>query len=75
MGMGIKKISQDFPGVVRRTVERVTGATCLYLTGAAGNQACFSFLQSDWGEKERMGGLVGCEAGRVFFTIETRPPP
>lgn len=73
MGMDIYKFSQDFPGVVRRIVEQVTGATCLYLTGAAGNQACLSFLQSDWGEKERMGGLVGCEAARVFFTIETRP--
>ena len=73
MGMDTYQFSQDFPGVVRRIVEQVTGATCLYLTGAAGNQACLSFLQSDWGEKERMGGLVGCEAARVFFTIETRP--
>ena len=73
MGMNVYRISQDFPGVVRRVVEQVTGATCLYLTGAAGNQACYSFLQSDWGEKERMGGVVGCEAARVFFTIETRP--
>ena len=73
MGMDTYKFSQDFPGVVRRIVEQVTGATCLYLTGAAGNQACLSFLQSDWGEKERMGGLVGCEAARVFFNIETRP--
>lgn len=72
MGMNIYKLGQDFPGVVRRIVEQVTGATCLYLTGAAGNQACYSFLQSDWGEKERMGGVVGCEAARVFFTIETR---
>lgn len=73
MGMDIYSFSPDYPGTVRRIVEDVTGATCLFLTGAAGNQATWSFLQGDWGEKERMGGLVGCEAARVFFAIETRP--
>jgi len=73
MGMHTYAFSPDYPGTVRRIVEEVTGATCLFLTGAAGNQATLSFLQSDWGEKERMGGLVGCEAAKVFFEIETRP--
>ena len=73
MGMDIYAYSPDYPGTVRRIVEDVTGAMCLFLTGAAGNQAMWSFLQGDWGEKERMGGLVGCEAARVFFAIETRP--
>ena len=73
MGMNTYLFSPDYPGTVRRIVEDVTGATCLFLTGAAGNQATWSFLQGDWGEKERMGGLVGCEAARVFFAIETRP--
>ena len=73
MGLDNLLISADFPGVVRRTVEQVTGATCLYLTGAAGNQATLSFLQNDWGEQRRTGGIVGCEAAKVFFEIETRP--
>ena len=73
MGMNDLLISPDFPGVVRRTVESVTGAMCLYLTGAAGNQATISFLQDDWGEQERIGGIVGSEAGKVFFELETRP--
>ena len=73
MGYESYHLSQDFPGVVRRVVERSTGATCLYLTGAAGNQACFSFLQSDWGEKERTGGIVGAAALQAFYGIETRP--
>jgi hypothetical protein len=73
MGMNDLLISPDFPGVVRRTVESVTGATCLYLTGAAGNQATISFLQDDWGEQERIGGVVGSEVCRVFFELETRP--
>ena len=73
MGLENQLISPDFPGVVRRTVEQVTGATCLYLTGAAGNQATLSFLQGDWAEKERTGAIVGCEAAKVFYQIETRP--
>jgi hypothetical protein len=73
MGMDSELFSPDYPGVVRRIVEAVTGASCLFLTGAAGNQATWSFLQGDWGEKERMGGLIGCEAARVFFEVETRP--
>jgi neutral ceramidase len=65
--------SQDYPGVVRRVVEGATGATCLFLTGAAGNQACWSFAQNDWGEKERMGGRIGGAAVNAFHQIETRP--
>lgn len=73
MGYQIYDLSPDFPGVVRRIVEGATGATCLYLTGAAGNQACWSFLQGDWGEKERTGGQVAGAALQAFYGIETRP--
>jgi neutral ceramidase len=73
MGMDSDLFSPDYPGVVRRIVEDTTGAICLFMTGAAGNQATLSFLQNDWDEKERMGGQIGCEAARVFFEIETRP--
>ena len=73
MGYETYEFTPDFPGVVRRVVERVTGATCLYLTGAAGNQASLSFLQSDWGEMERMGGQIGAAAVQEFYRIDTRP--
>ncbi len=73
MGYQTYLFSQDYPGVVRRIVEQATGATCLFLTGAAGNQATLSFLQGDWGEKERMGGIIGGEAVKTFFGLETRP--
>jgi len=73
MGYHTYLLSADYPGVVRRIVEGATGATCLFLTGAAGNQAALSFLQSDWGEQERMGGQIAGAAVRAFFEIETRP--
>ena len=73
MGYEIYDYTPDYPGVVRRSVEQVTGATCLFLTGAAGNQAALSFLQSDWSEMERMGGQIGAAALQAFYRIETRP--
>ena len=73
MGYRTCLLSPDYPGVVRRIVEQVTGATCLFLTGAAGNQATLSFVQSDWGEQERMGGMIAGAAVQAFFEIETRP--
>lgn len=73
MGFNSYLYSQDYPGVVRRVVEAASRATCLFLTGAAGNQACWSFLQSDWSEQERMGGQIGGAALNAFYQIETRP--
>ena len=73
MGLNTYLYSQDYPGVVRRIVEQATGATCLFLTGAAGNQACWSFLQSDWDEQGRMGGRIAGAALIAFNEIETRP--
>ena len=73
MGQRWYQTSQDFPGATRRVVEAATGATCLYFTGAAGNQAAQSFLQHDSSEMERMGGQVGAAAAKAFFEIETRP--
>lgn len=39
-------ISADYPGVARRLVEEATGATCLFLQGAAGN---INPKRMDWG--------------------------
>ena len=73
MGYFQHRYSQDYPGGVRRIVEGATGSTCLFLTGAAGNQACWSFLQSDWGEQERMGGRIAGAALKALYQVETRP--
>ena len=73
MGMDSFLLGPDYPGVVRRIVEQTTGATCLFLTGAAGNQATIEFLQHDWDEVERIGGVIGSEAAKTAIGIETRP--
>ena len=73
MGMDAFLLGPDYPGVVRRIVEQTVGGTCLFLTGAAGNQATIEFLQNDWDEVERIGGVIGLEAAKTAMGIETRP--
>ena len=73
MGMDSFLLGPDYPGVVRRIVDQAVGGTTLFLTGAAGNQATVEFLQHDWDEVERIGGVIGCEAAKTAIGIETRP--
>ncbi len=67
-------ISPDYPGVVRRVVEQATGATCLFLQGAAGNilpvrgVACGGLH-----EYRRLGAILGHEASRVWWEMELPP--
>jgi hypothetical protein len=67
----------DYPGELRRTVERVTGATCLFLQGCAGDAGPrVGFIYEHTGDTRiyrRAGALVGAEAARVFMALETIP--
>ena len=66
-------ISPDFPGVTKRVVEQLTGATCLYLQGCAGNMMTTEALTGDLGAADRMGTRLGAEAAKVFTRIRTLP--
>lgn len=66
-----RAISPDFPGVARRVVEQLTGATCLYLQGCAGNIMTVEALTGDTGAAERMGTMLGAEAAKVFTGLRT----
>ena len=71
MGMDISKISQDFPGVVRRTVERVTGAALpLPDGGCRATRPASPSCRAIGARRSAWGAWWGCEAARVFFTIE-----
>ena len=65
-------ISPDFPGPLRRTVERVTGATCLFLQGATGNVNPRSPMHPDVAAAECAGTRLGLEAAKVFLGLDTR---
>ena len=64
-------ISPDFPGVAKRVVEHLTGATCLYLQGCAGNIMTTEALTGELAAAERMGTRLGAEAAKVFTRLRT----
>ncbi len=66
------QITPDFPGVVKQVVEQSTGATCLYLQGAAGNIGPIGGVASGGlREYKKLGAILGLEASRVWWEIET----
>lgn len=73
MAFGNRLITPDYPGPLRRTVERETGGTCLFLQGAAGNshpEHSFSSRPQDY---RAIGQRLGLEAARVALEIRTLP--
>jgi len=66
-------ISPDYPGTLRRTVENITGATCLFLQGAAGDQDTLRDYSCKVDDARWIGKQIGIEAARVAELIETRP--
>jgi len=72
LGSASHLISPDFPGPMRRTVERETGATCLFLQGATGNVNPRNPMHPDTGEAERAGTMLGLEAAKTFLGIDSR---
>jgi hypothetical protein len=70
-------ITPDYPGVARRTVEQVTGATCLFLQGCAGNAGPrYGFTAGRSGDTSvyhRAGAILGAEAAKVYLELETQP--
>jgi neutral ceramidase len=66
-------ISPDYPGTVRRTVEKLVGGTCLFLQGAAGNQDTIRDFSCSIEDSRWVGKQIGLEAARVAELIETQP--
>ncbi len=71
-GSASRLISPDYPGPMRRTVERETGAACLFLQGATGNMNPRNPMHPDTREAERAGTMLGLEAAKTFLDIDTR---
>ena len=66
-------VNSDFPGPMRAMVERVTGATCLFLQGAAGNVLPLQGFFDHAGPEVAFGEHLGIEAVHVASGIETTP--
>jgi neutral ceramidase len=69
LGSDCTEITADFPGVARELIERETGATCLFLQGAAGNINP-TLMGWDWTYARRLGLSLGAEGARLFWTAQ-----
>ncbi len=71
LGPTNRLISPDWPGHVKRTVEMLTGATCLFAQGATGNVGPGpDGFTDDARVVHRIGKQIGCEAARVYFGLQ-----
>ena len=74
MGPTNRRVSADWPGHLKRTVEGLTGATCLFAQGATGNVGPGPDGYTDDPRViRRLGALIGCEAARVYFGLQLPP--
>jgi hypothetical protein len=73
MGHPNRLITPDYPGVVRQVVEHATGATCLFLQGAAGNVHAIVDYVGDVAVYRRLGAILGHEAARLALRLQTVP--
>jgi hypothetical protein len=74
VGPDCELITPDYPGMMKRVVEEATGSTCLFLQGATGDIGPIRGVARDGlREYKRLGRILGHEASRVWWEIETRP--
>jgi hypothetical protein len=73
MGPPNRLITPDYPGMVRQVVEGATGATALFLQGAAGNVHAVVDFVGDAAVYRRLGAILGHEAARVALGLRTVP--
>jgi len=70
LGPSNRLISADWPGQLKRSVEAITGATCLFAQGATGDIGPGpNGFTDDVTVVRRIGGELGCEAARVYLGL------
>jgi neutral ceramidase len=74
MGPKCLKLSPDFAGPARQLIEDATGATALFVQGAAGNINPISGIgatEDDTDNMNRVGQTLGAEALKAMLSIRT----
>jgi hypothetical protein len=73
MGWQTELFTPDFPGPARQVVERELGGACLFLQGAAANLSPRRGFTGDCRVYRRLGTILGLEAAKIAWGIETLP--
>ncbi len=74
LGPTNRLLSADWPGHLKRTVEAMTGAVCLFAQGATGNVGPGpEGFTGDPRVVRKLGAMVGCEAVRVYMSLHLPP--
>jgi hypothetical protein len=71
MGWQTQLFTPDFPGPAREVVERELGGRCLFLQGATANLTPRRGFTGDCRVYRKLGTILGLEAARVAWNIET----
>ena len=66
-------LTPDYPGTMRKTVEDITGATCLFFQGASANQGTIHDFGADLNVYHHLGTVLGCEAAKISLITHTLP--
>ena len=72
MAFGNRLITPDYPGPLRRTVERDLGGVCLFLQGCGGNAEAVLSFSNRTEDYRYTGRVLGLEATRVALETGTR---
>lgn len=68
------QVTPDYPGVVKKLVEDATGATCLFLQGAAGDIGPVRGVARDgMNQYKRLGAILGHEAAKLWWKADPVP--
>ncbi len=73
MGPANRLITPDYPGAMKREVERAVGGKCFFLQGSAGNQGPMRGFQADTKVYRNFGAILGHEVARVALGLAHLP--
>jgi Neutral/alkaline non-lysosomal ceramidase. len=71
MGPANRLITPDYPGAMKRVVERAIGGKCLFLQGSAGDQGPLRGFQADTRVYHNFGAILGHEVAKVALGLES----
>lgn len=73
MGWQNEFVTPDYPGRAKQVVEESLGAPCLFLQGCAGDLGPRRGFTGNLNVYRRLGTILGLEAAKLAWNIETRP--